>query len=66
MADDVQLDHDETAKSATLTFKSGRKLKLANVSREQAERFVEKLGAEYAARGVPVGLDLTRELDDGR
>jgi len=65
MAEEVKLDYDEAKQAATITFAGGRTLKLANVTRQRAEQFLQRMHNEYANRAAPVGLDLTRECCDG-
>lgn len=46
----MKVDYDEKAKSAVITFATGRQLKLSKVTKEQAETFAERHGPEFERR----------------
>ncbi len=55
----IQLEYDEARREGTLTFPNGRSLTIANVSREQAQKFLERHGAEFQARDCILTTDGT-------
>lgn len=60
------ISYDEKRQIAQLTFASGRVMKLSNVTKEQAEAFAAKHGAEFGRRDcrfTTEGVVLTREGD---
>lgn len=63
----IQLDYDEAKREGTLTFPNGRTLVLSNVTREHAEKFREKHGAEFQARDCVLTMDgsVLRREDHG-
>lgn len=63
----IQLDYDESKREGTLTFSNGRTLVLANVTREHAEKFRDKHGAEFQARDCILTTDgtVSRRSDHG-
>jgi hypothetical protein len=66
--EEIRLDYNEGARIGVLTFPNGRQLKLSNVSREQAEEFVRKNGAEFQRRDCVLFTDggvLTRAANHG-
>jgi len=50
MTDQIDLDYDEEAKRAVLTFPNGRKLTLSNVTKEHAEKFRDRHAPEFMRR----------------
>lgn len=60
----ISLAYDAKGKRATLTFPNGHRLSVANVTREQADEFLEKHGAEFQKRDCcfqSVGGTFTRQ-----
>lgn len=64
----ISLDYDESGRKATLKFPNGRRLVLSNVSRDQADAFVERHGQEFMRRDCVLhtmgGIE-TRGADHG-
>jgi len=56
---DVTLAYDEAKREGVLTFPNGRTLTIANVSRDQAQKFLERNAAEFQRR------DCILTTDDG-
>lgn len=50
MPTEIQMAYSESKRTAVLTFPNGRPLKLSNVTKEQAEAFRDKHGAEFQKR----------------
>lgn len=46
----IQLAYDEAKKEGVLRFPNGRELTIGNVTREQADRFLEKHAPEFERR----------------
>lgn len=59
MSKEIELAYDAGKRRAVLTFPNGRTLAVGNVTREQAEEFRAKHGAEFQKR------DLTLHSVDG-
>lgn len=46
----ITLDYREAEKVGEITFENGRKLRISNVTKEQAEAFVARHAPEFAKR----------------
>jgi hypothetical protein len=46
----IAVDYDAEKKVGVLAFPNGRTLKLSGVTKEQAEKFAERHGAEFERR----------------
>ena len=65
---EIDLDYNEERQQAVLTFPGGRQLKLSGVSKEKAEAFRDKHGAEFQRRDCVLttsGVVVTREGGHG-
>jgi hypothetical protein len=65
---EIALDYDAERQTGVLTFPGGRQLKLSGVSREKAEAFRDKHGAEFQRRDcclTTAGVIVTREGGNG-
>jgi hypothetical protein len=68
MSTEIQLEYDAEQQRAVLTFPGGRQLKLSGVSKEKAEEFRTKHGAEFQRRDcclTTAGVIVTREGGNG-
>jgi hypothetical protein len=64
----IALDYNAESQQAVLTFPGGRQLKLSGVTREKAEAFRDKHGAEFQRRDcclTTAGVIVTREGGHG-
>lgn len=64
----IELEYNADDKRAVLTFPGGRQLKLSGVTREKAEAFRDKHGAEFQRRDCCLttsGVIVTREGGNG-
>lgn len=64
MNQEIALDYNEERQEGVLTFPGGRQLKLSGVTKEKAEEFRVKHGAEFHRRDcclTTAGVILTRE-----
>lgn len=66
MSEEIDLAYDEEQKRAVLTFKNGRKLVLANVTREKAQDFAKRHAPEFARRDciLHTAGDISMRSDD--
>jgi len=68
MNQEIALDYDEAQQRGVLTFPGGRQLKLSGVTKEKAEEFRDKHGAEFQRRDCCLttnGVIITREGGNG-
>jgi hypothetical protein len=48
----IKMAYDDRERSAVLTFPDGRTLKLSNVTRERAQRFLDRHAREFERRDL--------------